>query len=1021
MVLVLGLAVLLGWIYEVELLKSVLPGAVTMKPNAAVGFVLFGAALVLGSSEDRRLRVGASVTGMVLAGLAVVTLAQDVVGFETGIDQALVDDDQRPTETGRPGRPAPESALAFLLLAGALLARNRAFTSQALALGALALGSLSLLGYAYGAEELYRSRGMTAVALHTSLGLIAAASGALFLNVRKGVSAALLDPGEPGRELRRLLPVAIAIPIASGAIALAAARSRAWDPGLEAAILAISAMMALLGAAFVSFTALRRSETRRLEVAASLADSEARYRRSFENVTIGMAHLAPDGRWLRANARLTQLLGYEEHELRERTYAQVSHLEDLELDVKEWELLRRGEISEYGTERRFITKAGEQVVADVRLVREEDASGELVHFIAVVQDITGRKLSEATLRLYERALAATQNGIVIVDALRDDQPIIYVNRAFLEITGYDVAEVIGRNCRFLNQQARDQAALDEIRRALRRGDECSVLLRNHRKDGEAFWNQLSIAPVKDELGRLTHFVGVLIDATEQVRAATEREELLRSAETANRAKDRFLSVVSHELRSPLNAVLAWTSLLRDTNEAAGVARAVGAIEASVQSQTRLVDDLLEASRMQVGSLEIDPVRIELVALIQGVIDQLTPVASEQGVRLVLEAPRERVPALLDPERAAQIVRNLLDNALKFTPRGGRIDVCLRLDGAQVVIEIRDTGRGIAAEELGQVFDEFWQGERKGSSGGKGLGLGLAVVRHLVERQGGQVEAESEGIDRGACFRVRFPRASDTGDSRERGPEPDASPLLRAVEIVVVDDEEAVVESIVAALRKEGAIAQTARSVPEALRLFERGAPDVLVSDIGLPDRDGLDLIRSVREMPEPKRSVLALAVTGFADRSERRRIQRAGFDAYLAKPVEPAVVVDRIVALAGWLRQDKPRMRRLLLVGDGRGVAGRLRETLEGWGHGVRQAEPEAAVAAGTSSFRPELVFVCLPAEGLNADSLAERFAAHGLSAPMVGVLDDDETAAEPFDFVLRTPVSEVALRRLVQLAGEAS
>jgi PAS domain S-box-containing protein len=502
-------------------------------------------------------------------------------------------------------------------------------------------------------------------------------------------------------------------------LALVSSSSWDWDPAVEASIVTIAAMAGLFGMAITSYASLRRSEAERLRAAALLVDSQGRYQRTFENVTIGMAHLSAEGRWLRANPRLEALLGYSEEELRERTYAEVSHLDDLELDVRQWELLRQGEISDYGIERRFLTKGGEEVIADVRLVREENASGELLYVIAVIQDVTGRKISEGTLRLYERALAATQNGVVITDGGRDDHPITYVNQAFLEISGYEASDVIGKNCRFLNERARDQAALDELRRAVDRGEPCSVLLRNHRKDGEAFWNQLSIAPVRDPDGRLTHFVGIVSDASDRVRASAEREELLQSAETANRSKDRFLSVVSHELRSPLNAILAWTSLLQEAPDPAGIARAVESIEAAIRSQTRLVDDLLDASRLRVGALEVEPVLVEVVALARRAIDQLIPIASGAGLTLGFEARCSALHAMLDPERLTQIVRNLVDNGLKFTPRGGRIDVELREESENLVLEVRDSGCGIGANDLNLVFGEFWQADRKGGSGGKG--------------------------------------------------------------------------------------------------------------------------------------------------------------------------------------------------------------------------------------------------------------------------------------------------------------
>jgi len=755
---------------------------------------------------------------------------------------------------------------------------------------------------------------------------------------------------------------------------------------------------------------------------ADLGASEERYRRTFEQARIGIAHLAPDGRWLRVNERLCEILGYDASELLEKTYAEVSHLEDLDIDVKQWELLRRGEITDYGVERRFETKGGEIVHTDVRLAREEDESGALRHLIVVVQDITGRKLSEGTLRVYERVLASTQNGVVITDARQDDHPIAYVNPAFLKITGYAASEVIGRNCRILNERAREQTALDEVRRAIAAGETCSVLLRNHRKDGEAFWNQLSIAPVEDPSGRVTHFVGVIVDATERVQALSEREELLASAqgarqdaESANRAKDRFLSVVSHELRSPLNAILAWASLLRDESAAEDVARAIEAIEASVHSQTRLVNDLLDASRIRSGSLEIEPARIDLDAVVRSAVDHLAPVANEKGVALEL-ATHGPAFAMADAERIEQVIRNLVDNALKFTPKGGHVAVELSEGDASWLLEVRDDGRGISKDALPLVFDEFWQGNRRGSSGGKGLGLGLLIVKHLVERHGGVVRVESEGEGRGTTVRVELPKP---GGAVTRAADARATPPdLSGVEVVVVDDHVATVEAIGAALAKLGAIPRLAKSLPEALLFLERGKPDVLVSDIGLPDRDGFDLIRTVRGSSDASRSILAIAVTGLAGPEERRRIRRAGFDSYLAKPVGTDVVIDRIVKLRELEAAPNPPARRVLVLDAAPESAGELAVLLRKMGHEVREARDEAEALREASRFGPQLI-LARASSGLDVPALAERLAAKGVRADFVGLVDAGEEQSQGFDLVLTRPVHPDVLDRVLRFTEE--
>jgi PAS domain S-box-containing protein len=984
-----GIALAVGSFEGVEPLSGILPG-LALQLDWALACCGVGLALGLATIESKTAARAADVIAALVVVFGVMGMKQDLLGLA-------------------------------LLGAAIFLAPRSAGLARGLALLAASAGAIAALGYLYGVPSL-DDVPVARVTFAKALVQIGAACGILFLRPERGVPAALLDRSVAGRELRRLLPAVVVLPIALGALALAGERAGWYDGNFMTALFAGALALSLFGVAFVSYGSLRRSEDERRFARAELAASEARYRRTFEQARIGIAHLAPDGRWLRVNERLCEILGYERDELLEKTYAEVSHLQDLEIDVKQWELLRRGEISDYGVERRFETKSGELVHADVRLAREENAAGELRHLIVVLQDVTGRKLSEGTLRVYERALAATQNGVVITDARQEDHPIAYVNPAFLKITGYTQAEVIGKNCRLLNQKAREQTALHEVRRAIAAGEACTVLLRNHRKDGEAFWNQLSIAPVEDATGKLTHFVGVMIDVTERVHALAEREELLASAESArqlaesaNHAKDRFLSVVSHELRSPLNSILAWTSLLRDEPANAGVARAVEAIEASVHSQTRLVNDLLDASRIRAGTLEIEPARIDLDAVVRGALDHLAPLAREREITLELSSSGPAF-ALADAERIEQVIRNLVDNALKFTPKGGRVSVELSEAETSWRLEVRDDGRGIAKNELALVFDEFWQSDRKGASGGKGLGLGLLIVKHLVERHGGVVQVESDGEDRGTTVRVELPKpGAAVTETVKTGTPPD----LSGVEVVVVDDDVSTVDAIGAALAKVGAVPRLATSVPEALRFLEKSRPDVLVSDIGLPDRDGFDLIKSVRGLESESRSILAIAVTGLAGPDERRRIRRGGFDAYLAKPVAPDVVIDRIARLRALEAAASPPARRVLVLDPDAEATRELVQQLRKSGHEVREARDAAEAVREASQFEPQLV-VAEAGAAPDAAGLLERLAAKGVRADLVGLVDDESEADQSgFDLTLRKPIEPEALNRVLRFVEE--
>jgi CheY-like chemotaxis protein len=364
-----------------------------------------------------------------------------------------------------------------------------------------------------------------------------------------------------------------------------------------------------------------------------------------------------------------------------------------------------------------------------------------------------------------------------------------------------------------------------------------------------------------------------------------------------------------------------------------------------------------------------------------------------------------------------VVRNLVENALKFTHEGGHVAVALSDGGASWRLEVRDDGRGIAAEELPHVFDEFWQGDRKGS-GGKGLGLGLLIVKHLVERHGGVVRVESQGVARGTSVHVELPKAGESLPLVE-GADAAQRPDLGGVEVVVVDDDDATVQAIGVALGKAGALARLAKSVPEALRFIERGMPDVLVSDIGLPDRDGFDLIRSTRGLGEAGRSLLAIAVTGLAGPEERRRIRRAGFDAYLAKPVGAEVVIDRIARLRALQAAASPPARRVLVVDADPEAAGELVLLLRKKGQEVHEARDATEAFAEASRLDPQLVFARASAE-LDASALVERLVAGGLRAEVVGLLDEgSEPGGNGFDLTLSRPLDPAVLDRLLRFAEE--
>jgi signal transduction histidine kinase/CheY-like chemotaxis protein len=401
---------------------------------------------------------------------------------------------------------------------------------------------------------------------------------------------------------------------------------------------------------------------------------------------------------------------------------------------------------------------------------------------------------------------------------------------------------------------------------------------------------------------------------DHIQAVERSQEMLQraraDAEAANRAKDEFLAMLSHELRSPLGAINTWAHLLRTGRlDAAKTTRALEAIERSARAQAQIVEDLLDVSRIVTGKLRLDLQAVRLAPIIDGAVDSVRPAAEAKGLTLDVDVDHETDTVDGDPDRLQQVASNLLSNAIKFTPNGGRVSVRFRTDGTEGHLSVTDTGKGIPVEVLPLIFERFRQGDSAITRAHGGLGLGLAIVRHLVERHGGRVRAESEGDDRGTTFTVTLP-LSRVGvrrplESVARLADAPGLPL-RGATVLVVDDDPLARESLAAALEQYGATTLLAASAHDALGTLDHMCPDAMVSDIAMPGEDGYSLIRRVRERPtERGGDVPAVALTAYAGRDHQVRALMAGFQAHVAKPF----LLDRLVSvLCGVIGDIRPRV-----------------------------------------------------------------------------------------------------------------
>jgi PAS domain S-box-containing protein len=439
-------------------------------------------------------------------------------------------------------------------------------------------------------------------------------------------------------------------------------------------------------------------------------------------------------------------------------------------------------------------------------------------------------------------------------------------------------------------------------------------------DGREKWVRAIGRPFYDAQGKPVRFDGLSIDITGAKQADVEREELLASeraarteAERTSRIKDEFLATLSHELRTPLNAILGWAQILRSGNKIheRDLQEGLAVIERNARVQTQLIEDLLDMSRIISGKVRLDVQHVDLTVVIEAAVDAVAPTAAAKGIRLqkVLDS-RAANTVMGDAARLQQIFWNLLTNAIKFTPRHGRVQIFLQRAGSHIEVSVRDTGQGIKPEFLPHLFERFRQADASTTRKQGGLGLGLALVKSLTEMHGGTVHVKSRGEGQGSTFSVRLPLAiihSDEGESPDRQSSApagtdelfDRPAALKKAKILVIDDEPDARAIVKRMLEECEATVSTAGSAAEGLKLVRQVRPDVLVCDIGMPGEDGYQLIRNVRRLgPEAGGDVPAVALTALARSEDRRRAIVAGFDMHVTKPVEAGEFIAVVARLA---------------------------------------------------------------------------------------------------------------------------
>jgi PAS domain S-box-containing protein len=559
-----------------------------------------------------------------------------------------------------------------------------------------------------------------------------------------------------------------------------------------------------------------------------------------------------------------------------------------------------------------------------RPVRNE--TGKVTHFAAAQRDVTERYRVEEELRRREEELRLLFDlSAVGMAKVSPDGRYLRVNRKYCQMLGYSEQELLQLTLYDVTHPDDRQASVAIVHSSFNgEPEEYSIEKRYVRKDGEIIWALINWTIVRDIEGHPLHSVANIQDITARKHAEAEREELLVSeraaretAEAATRSKDEFLAVVSHELRSPLNAILGYAALLRyGRMDAEEVKHAVEVIERSGKAQAHLIDDLLDTARIISGKLRLVVGPVDLVSVIEESVQTIRPAAEAKGVSLGADLPSEIGQITGDPARLQQIVWNLLSNAIKFTPQGGRVDARLERVDPHIRITVSDTGKGISPDFLPYVFDRFHQSDTSSVRRHGGLGLGLALAKYLVELHGGTIEAESAGEGWGASFKVTLPVravATPIGEAEGAHAAAKSSGELAGVRALVVDDEDDARELLKSALENYGADVIAVSSAAEAYALITETPPperpDVMVADIGMPDEDGYSLIRRLREWEEARGAYTpAVALTAYGRVEDRVSALRAGFQIHVAKPVDPDELA---IVILGFIkpqnRGERPR------------------------------------------------------------------------------------------------------------------
>jgi PAS domain S-box-containing protein len=686
----------------------------------------------------------------------------------------------------------------------------------------------------------------------------------------------------------------------------------------------------------IGVSKIARDITAQKRAASELAAQQAWFRITLSSIGDAVIAADPQGRVTFVNATAERLTGWPETEAVGRPLHDVFNIINettgQPVENPATLVMKLGHMVGLANHTVLIARDGtERPIAD-SAAPIRDAEDRMLGVVLVFRDITEERRAEDALaeqrEWLETTLESIGDAVIATDV---HGRVVFMNPIAEYLTGRTAAFASGRSFhevfRIVSEQNR-QVVEDPVGRVIADGGvvgsgQPTLLVA---ADGRERPIDESAAPIRNRDGRIIGVVLVFRDVSERRRveldrqtAAAERDRLLEAeraargdAERASRIKDEFMAMVSHELRTPLNAILGWTQLMmHGKNDAATVERGLDIISRNTRLQAQLISDLLDVSRIVSGKLQLEAQQVDLHGVVMDAIETMRQEADTKQVQLHPTLDPQAGTVAGDPARLQQVLWNLLSNAVKFTPAGGRIDVVLRRNGASAELIVADTGTGIRPEVLPHVFDRFHQADRSITRRFGGLGLGLSIVKHLVELHGGNVVAESSGEGHGATFRIRLPISTAAPSAHVAAPagmESQPPVSLESMRVLVVEDEPDTRDFLKRLLESHGAAVATAASAEEALAALRGDPADVLVSDIGLPDVDGYELMTRIRTgTPDEGSMIPAIALTAYARPEDRARALRSGYQTYLAKPVEPTELVMTIASFSSLTQRRRTR------------------------------------------------------------------------------------------------------------------